>query len=91
VAGGLPVLERGAIDGRAEVLLEQLDRIHAVDRADRRGPHVVGELVVMLGEQLAPGVVGGALGLQHRAVEVEEERPHGRQGTGSHADRVTHV
>ena len=63
----------------AEVLLEQLERIEAADRADGGRPGLGGQLVAVLVEQLAPGAVGRALGLEHRAVEVEQDGADGRQ------------
>src|SRR5918912_4272960 len=71
-------LDLVAVD-RPDRLLELVERLEAADRADARRPALDGELDAVLGERLLPRVVLRRLGVDERAVEIEQERFDGHQ------------
>ena len=70
-----------------EVRFEQRERVHRAEGPDRGRPRLGRQLAPVLGQELAPRAVGRALRLEHRAVEVQEQRTDGgepsRSGGGS--------
>ena len=66
-----------AVDRRLEQRVQLVELVGAVQRADPEQEPLARHLDAVLREDLLPGTPVDRLGVDHRPVEVEEERPHG--------------